>query len=168
MCNDPVTRTPSAACATRISCGSTSIRHLKFGDRNLFAPIRPDSCPDFVITSDSCTHSSPVSKSAQLCALRNTVSINPDMLTISPEPCMASMLQNLRLLATQPHPHPALVTREELSVADCSHSEHGQSRISTHLAQLKSAGLVDDRRSGKSVLYACARPAAANPSPSLS
>jgi ubiquinone/menaquinone biosynthesis C-methylase UbiE len=29
----------------------------------------------------------------------------------------------------------------------------GQSRISTHLAQLKSAGLVTDRRSGKSVLY---------------
>ncbi len=29
----------------------------------------------------------------------------------------------------------------------------GQSRISTHLAQLKQAGFVDDRRSGKSILY---------------
>ncbi len=29
----------------------------------------------------------------------------------------------------------------------------GKSRISTHLAQLKGAGLVEDRRSGKSILY---------------
>jgi len=29
----------------------------------------------------------------------------------------------------------------------------GQSRISTHLAQLKQAGLVEDRRSGKNILY---------------
>ena len=29
----------------------------------------------------------------------------------------------------------------------------GQSRISTHLAQLKQAGLVEDRRNGKSILY---------------
>src|SRR6202044_3948148 len=29
----------------------------------------------------------------------------------------------------------------------------GQSRISTHLAQLKNAGLVEDRRNGKSILY---------------
>jgi len=29
----------------------------------------------------------------------------------------------------------------------------GQSRISTHLAQLKRAGFVEDRRIGKSILY---------------
>ena len=29
----------------------------------------------------------------------------------------------------------------------------GQSRISTHLAQLKQAGLLEDRRSGKNILY---------------
>jgi ubiquinone/menaquinone biosynthesis C-methylase UbiE len=47
-----------------------------------------------------------------------------------------------------------LVAREELSVAELQEILNmGQSRISTHLAQLKHAGLVEDRRSGKSVLY---------------
>ncbi len=65
------------------------------------------------------------------------------------------MLQNLRLLADPSRIRILLlVTREELSVAELQAILNmGQSRISTHLAQLKSAGLVDDRRSGKSVLY---------------
>jgi ArsR family transcriptional regulator len=47
-----------------------------------------------------------------------------------------------------------LVEREELSVAELQEIlGMGQSRISTHLAQLKQAGLVDDRRNGKSILY---------------
>src|SRR6202795_522702 len=68
---------------------------------------------------------------------------------------MASMLQNLRLLADPSRIRILLlVTREELSVAELQTILNmGQSRISTHLAQLKSAGLVTDRRSGKSVLY---------------
>jgi len=65
------------------------------------------------------------------------------------------MLQNLRLLADPSRIRILrLVTREELSVAELQNILNmGQSRISTHLAQLKSAGLVEDRRSGKSVLY---------------
>jgi ubiquinone/menaquinone biosynthesis C-methylase UbiE/predicted transcriptional regulator len=65
------------------------------------------------------------------------------------------MLQNLRLLADPSRIRILLlVTREELSVAELQNILNmGQSRISTHLAQLKSAGLVTDRRSGKSVLY---------------
>ena len=65
------------------------------------------------------------------------------------------MLQNLRLLADPSRIRILLlVTREELSVAELQNILNmGQSRISTHLAQLKHAGLVEDRRSGKSVLY---------------
>lgn len=65
------------------------------------------------------------------------------------------MLQNLRLLADPSRIRILLlVTREELSVAELQNILNmGQSRISTHLAQLKRAGLVEDRRSGKSILY---------------
>ena len=68
---------------------------------------------------------------------------------------MASTLQNLRLLADPSRIRILLlVAREELSVAELQEILNmGQSRISTHLAQLKRADLVEDRRSGKSVLY---------------
>jgi ubiquinone/menaquinone biosynthesis C-methylase UbiE/DNA-binding MarR family transcriptional regulator len=68
---------------------------------------------------------------------------------------MASILKNLRLL-TDPSRLRILmlVEREELSVAEMQEIlAMGQSRISTHLAQLKQAGLVEDRRNGKSSLY---------------
>ena len=55
------------------------------------------------------------------------------------------------------------VAREELSVAEWPEiRQRGQSRISTHLAQLKVAGLVEDRRSGKSILYRLHPPRAAD------
>src|SRR5437016_8644867 len=68
---------------------------------------------------------------------------------------MASILKNLRLL-TDPSRLRILmlVEREELSVAELQEIlAMGQSRISTHLGQLKQAGLVEDRRNGKSILY---------------
>jgi ubiquinone/menaquinone biosynthesis C-methylase UbiE len=47
-----------------------------------------------------------------------------------------------------------LLEREELSVAELQEIlAMGQSRISTHLAQLRQAGLVEDRRLGKNSLY---------------
>jgi ArsR family transcriptional regulator len=47
-----------------------------------------------------------------------------------------------------------LVEREELSVAELQEIlGMGQSRISTHLAQLKQSGLVADRKQGKNSLY---------------
>jgi ubiquinone/menaquinone biosynthesis C-methylase UbiE/DNA-binding MarR family transcriptional regulator len=47
-----------------------------------------------------------------------------------------------------------LIEQEELSVAEIQEIlSMGQSRISTHLAQLKAAGLLEDRRSGKNVIY---------------
>ncbi len=47
-----------------------------------------------------------------------------------------------------------LLEREELSVAELQEIlAKGQSQISTHLAQLKQAGLVDDRRMGKNSFY---------------
>ena len=47
-----------------------------------------------------------------------------------------------------------LLEREELSVAELQDIlAMGQSTISTHLSQLKQAGLVEDRRTGKNNLY---------------
>jgi ubiquinone/menaquinone biosynthesis C-methylase UbiE/DNA-binding transcriptional ArsR family regulator len=47
-----------------------------------------------------------------------------------------------------------LLQAEELSVAELQEIlTMGQSTISTHLAQLKQAGLVEDRRTGKSIFY---------------
>jgi ArsR family transcriptional regulator len=47
-----------------------------------------------------------------------------------------------------------LLEHEELSVAELQEIlSAGQSSISTHLAQLKKGGLVEDRRTGKSTLY---------------
>jgi len=68
---------------------------------------------------------------------------------------MASILKNLRLLADPSRLRILLlVEREELSVAELQEIlGMGQSRISTYLAQLKQAGLVEDRRNGKSILY---------------
>ena len=68
---------------------------------------------------------------------------------------MASMLKVLRLLTDPSRLRILLLLeREELSVAELQEIlSMGQSRISTHLAQLKQAGLVEDRRNGKSILY---------------
>lgn len=50
-----------------------------------------------------------------------------------------------------------LLQREELSVAELQEIVgKGQSQISTHLGQLKSAGLISDRREGKNVFYRAA------------
>lgn len=52
-----------------------------------------------------------------------------------------------------------LLKAEELSVAELQEIlVMGQSTISTHLSQLKQAGLVEDRRTGKSNLYRLASP----------
>jgi ArsR family transcriptional regulator len=77
---------------------------------------------------------------------------------------MASILKNLRLLADPSRLRILLlVEREELSVAELQEIlGMGQSRISTHLAQLKQAGLVEDRRNGKSILYRLNRAAQSN------
>jgi ubiquinone/menaquinone biosynthesis C-methylase UbiE/DNA-binding MarR family transcriptional regulator len=77
---------------------------------------------------------------------------------------MASILKNLRLLADPSRLRILLlVEREELSVAELQEIlGMGQSRISTYLAQLKNAGLVEDRRNGKSILYRLKRSAQSN------
>ena len=68
---------------------------------------------------------------------------------------MASILKSLRVLAdTNRLRLLLLLEREELSVAELQEIlSTGQSRISTHLAQLKQAGLVEDRKQGKNHLY---------------
>jgi ArsR family transcriptional regulator len=68
---------------------------------------------------------------------------------------MASILKSLRVLADPLRLRILLLLeQEELSVAEIQEIlATGQSRISMHLSQLKQAGLAEDRRSGKNVLY---------------
>jgi ArsR family transcriptional regulator len=68
---------------------------------------------------------------------------------------MASILKSLRLLADPNRVRIVLLLeREELSVAELQEIlTMGQSTISTHLSQLKQAGIVEDRRTGKNILY---------------
>ena len=68
---------------------------------------------------------------------------------------MASTINFLRLLADPTRLRLLLLLeQEELSVAELQEVlGMGQSRISSHLAQLKRAGVVTDRRAGKNVYY---------------
>ena len=68
---------------------------------------------------------------------------------------MASTINFLRLLADPTRLRLLLLLeQEELSVAELQEIlGMGQSRISSHLAQLKRAGVVEDRRAGKNVYY---------------
>jgi DNA-binding transcriptional ArsR family regulator len=68
---------------------------------------------------------------------------------------MSSTLNLLRLLADPTRTRLLyLLEPGELSVAEIQEVlGMGQSRISTHLAQLKRAGLVHDRRVGKNIFY---------------
>jgi len=71
------------------------------------------------------------------------------------------MLNSLRLAADPGRLRILLLLEhEELSVAELQDIlNKGQSQISTHLAQLKQAGLVDDRRTGKNAFYRSKAPA---------
>src|SRR5712691_1337488 len=68
---------------------------------------------------------------------------------------MASTINFLRILADPTRLRlMLLLEQEELSVAELQDIlGMGQSRISSHLAQLKRAGVVEDRRAGKNVYY---------------
>src|SRR5208337_1137820 len=68
---------------------------------------------------------------------------------------MPSIVKILRVVADPNRLRILLLLRgEELSVAELQEIlTMGQSTISTHLSQLKHAGLVEDRRTGKSSLY---------------
>lgn len=68
---------------------------------------------------------------------------------------VASIIKSLRLLADATRLRLLLLLEQaELTVAEIQEILNmGQSRISTHLAQLKRAGLVQDRRAGKNMYY---------------
>jgi ubiquinone/menaquinone biosynthesis C-methylase UbiE/DNA-binding transcriptional ArsR family regulator len=68
---------------------------------------------------------------------------------------MASILKSLKLLAEPSRSRIVLLLeKEELSVAELQEIlGMGQSTISTYLSQLKHAALVEDRRTGKNILY---------------
>ena len=69
---------------------------------------------------------------------------------------MPSIVKALRLLADETRLRLLLLLqKEELSVVELQEIlGMGQSRISTHLAQLRRAGFVQDRRAGKNIYYA--------------
>ena len=71
----------------------------------------------------------------------------------------ASTVNLLRLLADETRLRLLLLLEEEeLSVAELQEIlGMGQSRISSHLAQLKRAGVVEDRRAGKNVYYGASK-----------
>jgi ArsR family transcriptional regulator len=71
---------------------------------------------------------------------------------------MASIVKSLRLLADVTRLRLLLLLEQaELTVAEIQEIlSMGQSRISTHLGQLKRAGMVRDRRSGKHIYYGLA------------
>jgi ubiquinone/menaquinone biosynthesis C-methylase UbiE len=73
---------------------------------------------------------------------------------------MASIVKILRVVADPNRLRILLLLKgEELSVAELQEIlVMGQSTISTHLSQLKQAGLVEDRRTGKSSLYRLVAP----------
>lgn len=68
---------------------------------------------------------------------------------------VASILKSLKLISDPSRLRLLLLLdREELSVAELQEIlAMGQSRISTHLSQLKAAGIVEDRKQGKNSLY---------------
>jgi ArsR family transcriptional regulator len=68
---------------------------------------------------------------------------------------MTSILKSLRLVADPSRTRIVLLLeQDELSVAELQEIlGMGQSTLSTHLAQLKQAGVVEDRRTGKNILY---------------
>lgn len=68
---------------------------------------------------------------------------------------MQSILKTIKLLSDPTRLRILLLLeREELSVAELQEIlSTGQSSISTHLSQMRQAGLVEDRRTGKFVLY---------------
>lgn len=68
---------------------------------------------------------------------------------------MSSIVKSLRLLADETRLRLLLLLQqEELSVVEIQEIlGMGQSRISSHLAQLRGAGLVRDRRAGKNIYY---------------
>jgi ubiquinone/menaquinone biosynthesis C-methylase UbiE/DNA-binding transcriptional ArsR family regulator len=68
---------------------------------------------------------------------------------------LLSLLKSLRLLGDPARVRLLLLLQaEELSVAELQEIlGKGQSQISTHLAQLKQAGLLEDRRTGRNIFY---------------
>jgi ubiquinone/menaquinone biosynthesis C-methylase UbiE/DNA-binding transcriptional ArsR family regulator len=78
---------------------------------------------------------------------------------------MPSIIKILRVVADPNRLRILLLLKgEELSVAELQEIlVMGQSTISTHLSQLKHAGLVEDRRAGKSSLYRLSPPAGGGP-----
>src|ERR1700729_402589 len=68
---------------------------------------------------------------------------------------MPSIIKTLKVIADPSRLRILLLLKgEELSVAELQEIlAMGQSTISTHLSQLRQAGLVEDRRTGKSSLY---------------
>src|SRR5258708_166867 len=87
---------------------------------------------------------------------QNNVLTNRDAVICLAHSRMVSIVKSLRLLADETRLRLLLLLqKKELSVVEIQEVlGMGQSRISSHLAQLRRAGLVRDRRAGKNIYYA--------------
>ena len=76
-------------------------------------------------------------------------------MVVAHQPMKTDLLASLRLIADPTRLRLiALLEKDELSVNEIQEVTHmGQSRISTHLAQLQKEGFVQSRRDGKRVYY---------------
>src|ERR1019366_1413758 len=155
MCSEPVTRTPASG----------------FPAAYLFRiEIRPGiSCSAMVITlrpqsasaMSATLYFKSVTSNVELAMRILLISSYRDMLICIRLPVrrqlqtMASIVKILRVVADPNRLRILLLLKgKELSMAELQEIlVMGQSTISTHLSQLKQAGLVEDRRTGKSNLY---------------
>src|ERR1035438_2649803 len=149
MCSEPVMRTPARGLAAAylfridtnpgISCSAIVISLRPQSARAMSATLYPKS----------------VISRVELAILILLISSHRDMLICIRKSRMPSIVKILRVVADPNRLRILLLLRgEELSVAEMQEIlTMGQSTISTHLSQLKQAGLVEDRRTGKSNLY---------------
>src|ERR1035441_7323259 len=149
MCSEPVIRTPASGFAAAylfridtnpgISCSAIAIS------------FRPQSARAMSATLYASSAISRVELAIQILL----ISSHRDMLICIRKAPMPSIVKILRVVADPNRLRILLLLRsEELSVAELQEIlVMGQSTISTHLSQLKQAGLVEDRRTGKSNLY---------------
>src|ERR1035438_7325305 len=159
MCSEPVTRTPASGFAAAylfridtnpgISCSAIAISFRPQSARAMSATLYPSSAISRV----------------ELAIQILLISSHRDMLICIRKAPMPSIVKILRVVADPNRLRILLLLRsEELSVAELQEIlVMGQSTISTHLSQLKQAGLVEDRRTGKSNLYRLSSPAGGSP-----
>ena len=153
MCSEPVMRTPASGLASAYFLRIDIRPGISYSAMEI--SLRPQSASERSATLNSAAIWLIVAVPIFCVSPITLVSINLDTLILHSVFAMASILKSLRLAADPNRLRVLLLLeQEELSVAELQEIlSKGQSQISTHLSQLKQAGLVDDRRMGKNAFY---------------